>query len=104
MQIKKAEPVPREEQETVCVYDYELDSWSLYTCVRKHITRLTKIFSEDEIDRVFKDDSGRIVAIQIDDVDPSQVSFRNKSKKKNLSDEEKREIADRMKKARRQND
>ena len=103
MQIKKAEPVPGEEQETVCVYDYELDSWSLYTCVRKHITRLTKIFSEDEIDRVFKDDSGRIVAIQIDDVDPSQVSFRNKSKKKNLSDEEKREIAERMKKAREQN-
>jgi hypothetical protein len=32
-----------EEKETVCVYDYIEDSWDVYTCVQRHMTKLRKI-------------------------------------------------------------
>ncbi|MGO4346325.1 hypothetical protein AB4Z45_12630 [Paenibacillus sp. MCAF9] len=45
-----------EEQETVCVYDKIDNVWDVYTCVQKHITKLSKIampyWEEKEGDRV----------------------------------------------------
>jgi len=32
-----------EEKETVCVFDYVRDSWEVYSCVPRHITKLNKI-------------------------------------------------------------
>lgn len=86
---------PKEEREAVCVYEEETDTWSLYTCVRRHITRLQKIFGEEGFDKIDRDENGRIIAVQIDGVDPSHVSFRQKSKRKELSEEEREALAER---------
>lgn len=88
---------PKEERETVCVYEEETDSWRLYTCVRRHITRFQKIIGEEVFDRIERDGEGRIIAVEIAGVDPSQVSFRNKSKTKDMSEERRKELSDRAK-------
>src|SRR5699024_11073159 len=88
---------PKEERETVCVYEEETDSWSLYTCVRRHIKRLQKIFGEEGDYKIDREGEGRIIAVQIDGVDPSQVSFRNKAKSKELTEEQRKELSDRAK-------
>jgi hypothetical protein len=36
----------REEMETTCVYDYQENSWIVYSCVQKHITKLLRIAGE----------------------------------------------------------
>ncbi|PQP89678.1 hypothetical protein [Paenibacillus sp. AR247] len=45
-----------EERETVCVYDHIDNSWYVYTCVPKHLTKLNKIampyWEEKDGDRV----------------------------------------------------
>jgi hypothetical protein len=46
-----------EEKETTCVYDYVDNSWTVYTCVPTHVTKLRKVagepfWSEKEGDRV----------------------------------------------------
>lgn len=37
-----------DEQETTCVYDYASEKWTVYSCVRKHITKLLRRFGEPE--------------------------------------------------------
>ena len=37
---------PREEQETSCSYDHVTKEWSIYSTVRKHITKLLKSCGE----------------------------------------------------------
>jgi len=39
---------PTNEQETTCVYDYATNKWTIYSCVRKHITKLLRRFGEPE--------------------------------------------------------
>lgn len=38
----------RDEQETVCVYDSLTGRWTVYSTVRKHITKLLRRFGEPE--------------------------------------------------------
>lgn len=33
----------KEEKETVCVYDFINNTWDIYSCVPRHITKLRKI-------------------------------------------------------------
>lgn len=89
-------PVTREEQETIANYEYETDTWNIYTCVQKHITKLFKIFDESDCSKIWRNDEGRILAIEINGASHEQVSFRNKSKKKELTEEEKKVIAERF--------
>lgn len=47
----------REEMETTCIYDYQENSWIVYSCVQKHMTKLLRIagepyWSETEGDRL----------------------------------------------------
>lgn len=91
-------PVTQEERETIATYDDINDTWSIYTNVRKHITKLLKIFTEEECTSIGKDSNGRIVEISIDGATHSQVSFRNKPKP--MSEEQKAAMADRLQKAR----
>lgn len=37
---------PTDEQETTCVYDYVQDKWTIYSTVRKHITKLLRRLGE----------------------------------------------------------
>lgn len=89
-------PVPREEQETIANYEYETDTWNIYTCVQKHITKLFKIFDESDCSKIWRNEDGRILAIEIEGASHEQVSFRNKSKKKELTEEERKAIAERL--------
>lgn len=41
--------VPREEQETTCIYDHQLGQWVIESNVRKHITKLMKQYPEAEV-------------------------------------------------------
>jgi len=34
------------EQETICLYDYDANQWTIYSRVRKHITKLRRQFGE----------------------------------------------------------
>jgi len=38
--------IPNEEKETTCVYDFVEDSWTVYSCVPRHITKLRKVAGE----------------------------------------------------------
>lgn len=90
------ETAPKEERETIAVYEEMTDTWSIYSNVRKHITKLTKIFGEDGFDKAGIDDDGRLMEVTKDDVDHGQVSFRNK--KKPMSEEQRAKAAERMRK------
>lgn len=47
---------PNEEKETTCVFDYLDNKWEVYSCVPKHIRKLSKIaepyWTEKDGDRV----------------------------------------------------
>lgn len=86
-----------EERETIPVYEEITDSWSVYSNVRKHITKLMKIFSEDEITKVTVNENGTVLEIWIDNASFEQVSFRSKSKPRNMTDEQRAALSERMK-------
>lgn len=90
------ETASKEERETIAVYEELTDTWSIYSNVRKHITKLTKIFGEDGFDRAGVDDDGRLMEVSKDGVEHGQVSFRNK--KKPMSEEQRAKAAERMRK------
>lgn len=94
------ESIPLEERETMTNYEEITDTWSIYSNVRKHITKLTKIFSEDEISKVTVNENGAITEIFIEGASFEQVSFRNKSKPRVMTDEQREEAAERLRKAR----
>lgn len=94
------ESIPLEERETLTNYEEITDTWSIYSNVRKHITKLTKIFSEDEISKVTVNENGAITEIFIEGASFEQVSFRNKSKPRTMTDEQREEAAERLRKAR----
>lgn len=88
----------KDERETVCVYEEATDTWTIDTTVRKHITKLLRIFDENEIDVIERADDGRIIGLTISGAGKSQVSFRNKPKP--MSEEQRRAAAERMQAAR----
>lgn len=92
--------IPTEEQETVLVYEYETDTWSLYTCVRKHITRLMKVFSEEQFDKISRNEDGRIIAVQIDGVPEAHVLMRDVPKGRKMTEEQRLAQRERLRKAR----
>lgn len=92
--------IPLEERETIANYDEMNNTWSIYTNVRKHITKLTKIYGEDGFDKVVKNENGTIVEAWVEDASFEQVSFRNKSKPRVMTDEQRKAAADRLSKAR----
>ena len=94
------ESIPLEERETLANYEEITDTWSIYSSVRKHITKLTKIFSEDDISKVTVNENGTITEIFIEGASFEQVSFRNKSKPRVMTDEQREEAAERLRKAR----
>lgn len=98
VETKGIEAAPQYEQETICNYDYMEDSWSIYTNVRKHITRLSKVIGEERFDMISRSSDGRITEVHIDGLKHSQVSFRKESKP--MSEERKAQAAENLRKAR----
>lgn len=88
----------RDERETVCIYEEATNTWSIDTSVRKHITKLLRIFSEDECSRIDRAEDGRIIGVLIEGAGHSQVGFRNKPKP--IPEEQRKAAAERLAKAR----
>lgn len=84
-----------EEQETVIRFDRNGDVAHIYTSDSTIMTKLDKIYT-----RVNEHKSdGETVAVDYD-VDKKLVSFRSKRMKRNLTDEQRKAISERMKRAR----
>lgn len=82
------EKIPRNEQETIITYDVELGEWRLYSDYPPHIRKWRdKVIADRE--EYYQDGTEKM----IDGVINGTASIRGK---KNLSDEQRREFADRM--------
>ena len=90
------ESVPGNEQETICNYDYPTDSWSIYTNVRKHITRLTKVIGVERFDKISRNSEGRITEVTINGLDHANVLMRAKPVKREMTEEQKQAFVERM--------
>ena len=90
------ESVPGYEQETICNYDYLTDSWSIYTNVRKHITRLSKVIGEERFDKVSRNSEGRITEVTINGLDHANVLMRAKPAKREMTEAQKQAFVERM--------
>src|SRR5699024_3945903 len=86
------ENVPGNEQETICNYDYLTDSWSIYTNVRKHITRLTKVIGEKRFDKISRNSEGRITEVTINGLDHANVRMRAIPAKSEMSEAQKQAL------------
>lgn len=90
------EKIPRIEQETIINYNVELDQWEVYSCypphVRKYRDKLNPIMREE----FYSDGTEKL----IDGIIEGSVSVRGKVK---LSNKQKQERAERLRKMRESN-
>ena len=84
------------ERETIILTNDEDKHWDIYTCQGKIMTKLKKIGAEPY--DVVKDEEGRVIEARYR-LDYKQVSFR---KLIELSSERKEELAERLKKSRKE--
>ena len=76
---------PREEQETVCVYDALLGQWVLSSSVRRHITKMMKQYPEAEVVEQYTSGTPVFVRVVLKE---DLVSFRkpvSKERKEEMS-------------------
>lgn len=66
----------KEEMETVLLYDYITDTWSVHTNVPRHISRLFKVVDEDKIEVLSVTKNGKPNQIQAKGL-KKLVGFRN---------------------------
>jgi hypothetical protein len=87
----------KEERETIILTSDADDEWQIYTCQQKIMTKMKNlgIFPF----KVDVDKDGNEVA-KYYKVGYKQVSFRKESSGRNLTDEQREELAERMRKAR----
>ena len=81
------------ERETAMHCDDETKTWSIYTMQQRVITKLKKAGLEPT---TIQEDGGH----WFKDIPFDQVSFRQKSKGRNMTDEQRQATAERLKKAR----
>ncbi|RSL28890.1 hypothetical protein D7Z54_34095 [Salibacterium salarium] len=85
---------PREEQETVLVYDKVNDEWDAYSTVPKHIRKFQSIAGDfDFLERDARDNPERARCR----LSPKQVSLR---KERQMTDEQRQALSERMRKTR----
>lgn len=85
--------IPRDEQETVLVFNNQNKEWDVYSCVPKHIRRIMELTEEVE---VLDSESNRPIAIR-GKLNEKQVSMR---KQRKMSEEQRKKAAERLAKAR----
>lgn len=83
----------REEMETICVYVEASGEWEVYSCVPKHIRKLTKLYGEPA--KVLGRGAGGIVTAASWTVGPKDVVFR-KAVKRQLSEVERARLSERF--------
>ena len=80
------------EQETVLAYDNETKEWSAYSCVPKHIRKLVELVGEENVTVIESDNEGNSLAVKCT-LQEKQISMR---KLRQYSEDQKREMAERM--------
>jgi len=84
---------PRNEQETTLVYDRESNEWTVYSCVPAHIRRIAAIAPDTTVlDRA---ESGEPQAVRAT-LTAKQVRMVTEPKRRELTDEQRAEIAARL--------
>lgn len=79
------------EQETVLTFDNETKEWNAYSCVPKHIRKLVALVGEENV-TVIEKDGDAILAVKCT-LQEKQVSMK---KIRQYSEDQKREMAERM--------
>ena len=77
MEMKNNKPVmkfSKDEMETVILYDYLTDTWSIETNVQKHITILMKRYSNVEV--VYVNKEGNPTSVRVTGV-KNAITFRS---------------------------
>lgn len=93
--IKHDKPTARSEQETIMVYNRELDEWSLYTDNPTHARKWEKHVAPSEYSassKTYHQDSGELIAID-GKLDDATISIRPKRK---MTESEKAEFVARV--------
>lgn len=70
--------VPKEEMETVCVWDALENCWIIESSYRKHITRLMKVYPQAEIIEQYENGTPTYIKVKLNE---DLVSFRQPVKK-----------------------
>lgn len=70
--------VPKEEQETVCVWSAIDKCWIIESSYRKHITRLLKIYPQAEVVEQYENGTPTYIKVRLDE---DLISFRQPVKK-----------------------
>ncbi|PFD95715.1 hypothetical protein COE15_19570 [Bacillus cereus] len=80
------------EQETVLNFDNETKEWSAYSCVPKHIRKLVELVGEENVTVIESDDDGKPLAVKCT-LQEKNVSMK---RLRTYSEDQKREMAERM--------
>ncbi|KZE04166.1 hypothetical protein B4117_4336 [Bacillus mycoides] len=80
------------EQETVLTYDNETKEWSAYSCVPKHIRKIVEIVGEENVTVIESDSDGNSLAVKCT-LQEKNVSMK---RLRTYSEDQKREMAERM--------
>ncbi|EJR82846.1 hypothetical protein IK7_02120 [Bacillus cereus VD156] len=80
------------EQETVLTYDNETKEWSAYSCVPKHIRKLVALVGEENVTVIESDDEDKPLAVKCT-LQEKNVSMK---RLRTYSENQKREMAERM--------
>ncbi|MGY3765362.1 hypothetical protein ACWOAH_02245 [Vagococcus vulneris] len=83
---------PKSEQETVIIFDRELNQWTITTDVPTHITKYGKVV-DPEKSHFYKDSNDRVVYLS--GVFPEDVNVSVRGKRK-MTDEQRAQAAERM--------
>ena len=90
-----------EERDTIILTDDLTDTWKITTRQRKMITKIKKIKNVGVVNEEFAvGTNGKYVIEGTYELPVNQISFRNPSTKKELSEEEKQVLRDRLAKSR----
>ncbi|PRT35317.1 hypothetical protein [Bacillus wiedmannii] len=80
------------EQETVLTFDNETKEWSAYSCVPKHIRKLVEIVGMENVTVIESDNDGNLLAMKCT-LQEKNVSMK---RLRTYSEDQKREMAERM--------
>ena len=73
--MSKVMTFSKDEQETVVLYDYLTDTWSIETNVQKHISEIYKKYNNYDIKVNYVNDKGHPTAISVSGIKKA-ISFR----------------------------
>lgn len=84
------------ERESILNYNEEDNKWECYIASPKIHTKIKKILEEGQVPKkIYKDEEGKECA-WVYDLDYKQIGFRTKAKKREITDEQRQVLVERM--------